>query len=261
MTTTFSLRRRSLLVLLALLVPLLALAVACGGGASADGPAPSRPAPAVAEPAPPPTPPIATAEGAPTLVARPGGDTDVFATPEADGPAQTLPARSEFGSALALVVVDDTTPGWLEVQLPTRPNESTGWIRTAGVELREVALVVHVDLAARRLTVTDGGDVVLETEAAIGAGATPTPVGAFFVTDKLVTEDPTGPYGPYALGLSAHSEVLTDFAGGDGQVGIHGTDDPSSIGEDVSNGCVRVPNQVIEQLSAMLPLGTPVVVS
>ena len=55
--------------------------------------------------------------------------------------------------------------------------------------------------------------------------------------------------------------MLTEFAGGDGQIGIHGTNDPASIGHDVSHGCIRVPNQVMEELNRILPLGTPVVVS
>ena len=54
-----------------------------------------------------------------------------------------------------------------------------------------------------------------------------------------------GFYGPYALGLSAHSPVYTSFAGGDGQVGLHGTNQPSVLGTDVSHGCIRVANDVI----------------
>ena len=112
-----------------------------------------------------------------------------------------------------------------------------------------------------QLTLTDGGQTVLTTPVAIGAPDTPTPTGRFSVTDKLQTPNPNGAYGPFAFGLSGRSEVLTEFAGGDGQIGIHGTNDPSSIGKDVSHGCVRVPNDVIEQLNELLPLGTPVVVS
>ena len=54
--------------------------------------------------------------------------------------------------------------------------------------------------------------------------------------------------------------VLTEFGGGDGQIAIHGTNDPSGIGKDVSHGCVRVLNEVIEQVSK-LPLGTPVYIT
>jgi lipoprotein-anchoring transpeptidase ErfK/SrfK len=247
--------RRSLAVVA---LPLLALAGACGGGAAAGPPGTvsSNAGVPVAE--------IAAAhpadEGA-TTVARPTVDTEVFAAPGAAEPVQVLPARSEFGSPLALVVVDDEVDGWLEVQLPTRPNGSTGWIRAAGVETRTVTVAVHVEVAARHLVVTDGGRVVLDTPVAVGAPGTPTPTGTFFVVDKLATGQPDGAYGPFAFGLSAHSEVLTEFAGGDGQVGIHGTSDPTSIGRPVSNGCVRVPNEVAAQLEDLLPLGTPVTIA
>ena len=82
--------------------------------------------------------------------------------------------------------------------------------------------------------------------------------GVNFITDKLETPDPDGAYGPYALGLSAYSDVLTEFAGGAGQVGIHGTNDPSVIGQEVSAGCIRLRNEDIERLVPLLPLGTPV---
>jgi lipoprotein-anchoring transpeptidase ErfK/SrfK len=229
-------------------------ASACGGSSAASGGgADGRPEPVASAAA------TAVVDTTATLVARPDGDTEVFAEPGAATPVQTLPARTEFGSALALVVVDDAD-GWLHVQLPTRPNGSTGWIRSAGVEIREVDMAVHVDLAERRLRVTDGDVVVIDAPVAVGAPGTPTPTGTFYVVDKLDTASQNGPYGPYAFGLSAHSDVLTEFAGGDGQVGIHGTNDPGSIGRDVSNGCIRVPNEVIVQLEELLPLGTPVTV-
>ena len=52
--------------------------------------------------------------------------------------------------------------------------------------------------------------------------------------------------------------MLKDFAGGDGVIGLHGTNDPSSVGKDVSHGCIRLRNQDILQLVKILPLGTPV---
>jgi hypothetical protein len=77
---------------------------------------------------------------------------------------------------------------------------------------------------------------------------------------SLRPPDPRGFYGPYALGLSAYSPVYTSFAGGDGQVGIHGTDNPGAIGRDVSHGCIRVANAAVARLARRLPLGTPVVI-
>jgi lipoprotein-anchoring transpeptidase ErfK/SrfK len=65
-------------------------------------------------------------------------------------------------------------------------------------------------------------------------------------------------YGPYAYPLSGHSEVLTSFNGGDGELGIHGNNDESVLGQSVTAGCVRMKNASITMLASMLPLGTPV---
>jgi lipoprotein-anchoring transpeptidase ErfK/SrfK len=55
--------------------------------------------------------------------------------------------------------------------------------------------------------------------------------------------------------------VYTTFEGGDGQIGIHGTNQPEVLGQDVSHGCIRVANAVITRLARQLPLGTPVTIS
>ncbi|HEX6238636.1 MAG TPA: L,D-transpeptidase [Acidimicrobiales bacterium] len=171
-----------------------------------------------------------------------------------------LPATTEFGSPRALQVLG-TKSEWLQVALPVRPNGSTGWIPRSAVELRDLDEAIEIDLAARTLTLYDGGDEVLSTPVAIGTDTNPTPTGRFYVVDKLDTGDPGGPYGQFAYGLSAHSESLTEFAGGDGQVGIHGTNDPASIGQSVSHGCVRVPNDIASQLAEIVNLGTPVTIT
>jgi lipoprotein-anchoring transpeptidase ErfK/SrfK len=58
--------------------------------------------------------------------------------------------------------------------------------------------------------------------------------------------------------MSGFSDVLFDFAGGDGQFGIHGTNDPSALGRDVSHGCIRMSNPGISFLARILPAGVPV---
>jgi lipoprotein-anchoring transpeptidase ErfK/SrfK len=68
------------------------------------------------------------------------------------------------------------------------------------------------------------------------------------------------PYGPFAFGLSGHSDVLMHFGTGDGRIAIHGTNQPASIGADLSAGCVHVPNDVDLALIPYLTLGTPVVI-
>jgi lipoprotein-anchoring transpeptidase ErfK/SrfK len=144
--------------------------------------------------------------------------------------------------------------------LPSRPNGSEGWIRAAGVELRRDPYSVRIDLRARRLVVWEARRIVLDIGVGVGRAATPTPSGIYYVTELLRQPHPNGLYGPWAFALSAHSRVLSRFGGGDGQVGIHGTDEPSGIGHTVSHGCIRVSNTSIERLAAILPLGTPVTI-
>lgn len=150
-------------------------------------------------------------------------------------------------------------PAWYRVELPLRPNGATGWVHPGALEVQEVRTRIEVDLSARRLTFFRRGRRVLTTRVAVGSSATPTPVGRFYVDQRLVPADPTGPFGPAALGVSAFSTVLTGWAQG-GPIGIHGTNEPWSIGRAVSNGCIRVPNRTLRRLFAAVPGGTPVVI-
>jgi len=119
---------------------------------------------------------------------------------------------------------------------------------------------IVVDLSDRVLTYTVDGVEVLRTEAGIGSVHNQTPTGEFFVTDNVSVADPNGPWGPHALGLSARSDTITEFNGGDGIIGIHGTNNPSSLGDDISLGCVRLANDVIATLHEMVPIGTRVTI-
>jgi hypothetical protein len=197
------------------------------------------------------------------LVATARGALPVYASEDASTPTATLPDKTFFGSPTTVDVLEWQGAGgsWLRVPLPTRPNGSTGFVHASDVTLSRFDHRVDVDINARRLRVGDGnGSIVLDTPVAVGSAENPTPTGAFFVTDVIDTTDDGGAYGPFALGLSAHSNTLTEFAGGDGAIGIHGTNDPSSIGNAVSHGCVRVPNDVVVQLAQMLSPGTPVTI-
>lgn len=212
------------------------------------------------------TPPAAaaTASDGAAVAARVDGELAVYDEPGADAPARTLPATTDFGTPTVVLVTEigaGTSNGWVEVLLPVRPNGATGWIRSDDVELHDITVEVEVDLESRRLTVRDDGEELLSTATAIGDRDHPTPTGRFYIVDKLQSPNPGGAYGPFAMGLSAHSDVLTEFAGGDGQIGIHGTNTPDSIGQAVSHGCMRIDNAVIRQLTDILPLGTPVTIS
>jgi lipoprotein-anchoring transpeptidase ErfK/SrfK len=185
----------------------------------------------------------------------------VFRTPGAALPERRVRARHIEGHVAPLVFAVRRARGaWLKVATGRRPNASTGWIRRAEVTLATTTYRVRVELGRHRLVVMHGDRTVLRTAIAVGRSLSPTPTGRYFVTELLRPPDPRGFYGPYAFGLSAYSPVYTSFGGGDGQVGIHGTDNPGAIGGDVSHGCLRVANAVVARLARRLPLGTPVAI-
>ena len=186
-----------------------------------------------------------------------------YERPDATSPALTeLTNPNAAGGPLVFQLVgpDATGDEWVEVLLPIRPNGITGWVRTAELELSSNPYRVEIDIDRHQLQVFKANEPWMTTTVAIGTGATPTPIGRFYVTELLRPPTPDGPYGPFAFGLSGFSETLTNYAGGEGVIGIHGTDEPESIGADVSHGCVRLANHEIEALAAVLPLGTPVII-
>jgi lipoprotein-anchoring transpeptidase ErfK/SrfK len=132
-------------------------------------------------------------------------------------------------------------------------------VRARDVETAVVRTRVLVDLSARRVTLYRDGQKVLTTTAVVGSPSTPTPVGTFYVDQRLLASDPSGPFGPGAIGIAAYSEVLTGWAQG-GPIAIHGTNRPDLIGQAVSNGCVRVRNDMLRQLFRATLAGTPVVI-
>ncbi|HEY3550528.1 MAG TPA: L,D-transpeptidase [Gaiellaceae bacterium] len=147
---------------------------------------------------------------------------------------------------------------WLHVSLPVRPNHSSAWIRRRDVALGITDYRVEVEQHRHRLVLWRGSHRIVRTPIAVGKALTPTPTGTYFIAYVLRTGDPSGFFGPYAFGLSAYSNVLTRFAGGDGEVGMHGTSEPWLLGKSVSHGCIRIRNAVISRLAHLLPLGTPV---
>lgn len=148
---------------------------------------------------------------------------------------------------------------WLRVQLPIRPNGMTGWVRARDVVLSRMETSIVVDLSERRVVLRRGGQPLLSATIAFGARDTPTPTGSFYVNQRLVAPDPSGPFGPGGIGISAFSPVLTSWAQG-GPIAIHGTNRPDLLGLAISNGCVRVRNDVLRRLWRLSPEGTPVVI-
>jgi lipoprotein-anchoring transpeptidase ErfK/SrfK len=150
-------------------------------------------------------------------------------------------------------------PRFFRVELPLRPNGSTGYVAASSVVLQTVPTRIEVDVSARRLTLFERGRRLLSATVAVGAPATPTPFGRYYVNQLLVPTDQNGPYGPGAVGISAFSNVLTGWVQG-GPVAIHGTNEPWSIGHAVSNGCIRLPNETLRRVFRLAAAGTPVII-
>jgi len=176
-------------------------------------------------------------------------------------------ANPQPSGAPLVLLVQEQQGEWLKALLPVRANGSTGstgWVHRSEVTLSQHRYQIVVQLGAHRITVFDGTDVLLTEAIGVGTADAPTPGGLYYTTALVEPEDsrgryqPDGPYGPYAYPLSGFSEVLFDFAGGDGRIGIHGTNDPSGLGHDVSHGCIRMSNAGITRLAGILPLGVPV---
>jgi lipoprotein-anchoring transpeptidase ErfK/SrfK len=148
---------------------------------------------------------------------------------------------------------------WYHVQLPLRPNGVTGYVRVRDVTLAKIRTRIVADLSARRLTLFRDGSAVRRVTVGIGAPATPTPTGRFYVNQRLIPGSKAGPWGPAALGVSAFSPTLRAWTQG-GPVAIHGTNDPGSIGRAASHGCLRVRNALMLKLYAATPAGTPVLI-
>jgi lipoprotein-anchoring transpeptidase ErfK/SrfK len=185
---------------------------------------------------------------------------DVYAAADGGDPTQTLDNPTENGGPLVFLVkgMYDSGADRYEVYLPVRPNGSSGWVPADQVRITQHEYWIEVFIGEHRIVVHRAGDVVYEGPIAVGKASTPTPGGVFYLKELLKPPNPNSVYGPYAYGLSGFSNVLTEFNGGDGVIGIHGTNDESVLGTDVSHGCIRMGNAAITMLAGILPLGAPV---
>jgi lipoprotein-anchoring transpeptidase ErfK/SrfK len=110
---------------------------------------------------------------------------------------------------------------------------------------------IKVSLGKRQLYLLQDGRVVKTYPVGVGKIATRTPTGTYTIINKSPNPGrrPGGPitvYGTYWMGLSKKG------------YGIHGTNNPASIGKYVSHGCIRMYNKDVEELASKVPIGTKV---
>jgi lipoprotein-anchoring transpeptidase ErfK/SrfK len=183
--------------------------------------------------------------------------------PEAGSPqTEVVPSRRPItGEQTTLPVTGGLTGAdgtrWLQVMLPGRPNSSTGWILQQGTRKLITHWDIVIDLAARRVSAYSDGHLLRRFQAVVGKPSTPTPTGQFFVEETLqMSAGEAG--GPFALALSARSDVLQEFEGGPGQIAIHGRENlGGTLGVAESHGCIRLATASIDWLAARIGPGTP----
>jgi lipoprotein-anchoring transpeptidase ErfK/SrfK len=150
---------------------------------------------------------------------------------------------------------------WVRVGLPGRPSGHTGWIPTDRTRPSSTQWYISVKLSERRVSVFLHGRLQRRFRAIIGAPSTPTPRGRFFVEEALaLTAGASG--GPFALAISGRSKVLQEFAGGPGQIALHGTGNlAGTLGTAASHGCIRLSTAAISWLARRIGAGVPVTVT
>lgn len=170
-------------------------------------------------------------------------------------------SRPITGGQTALPVTGQKTTKdgirWLRVKIPGRPNGRRGWIARRATVLTKTSWHLVVRTSSRRVLVYRRGRLVRKFAAIVGKSSTPTPHGRYFV-EESVRMLPGAAGGPFALALSARSNVLQEFEGGPGQIALHGVANLGGTpGTAVSHGCVRLANRNISWLAARVAPGTP----
>jgi lipoprotein-anchoring transpeptidase ErfK/SrfK len=196
------------------------------------------------------------------LVDVPGGGIVAHRNPWRGAPAVGAVAATSRYYHVPIVIRVETTNAagtWGRVELPYVWPRADGWIPLSGLDREQTFVHVDVDLSEHRVRVYKHDDLLYTVAGAIGSSASPTPPGAYVVTDR-VPFPAGGALGTFAFGISGIQPHLpAGWSGGD-QLAIHGTNDPSSIGTSASAGCVRVSEWALDRFKPLLRLGTPVII-
>lgn len=171
-----------------------------------------------------------------------------------------FPSYAKFGAPMVAAIQDVSKSGkYGKVIVPYTMNPRPGWIRLTGLKKSYSTYAVDVDLSKHRLTLSKFGHPVMRVPVATGKPSTPTPPGKYHVADRW-TSSPSGPLGSFVFALSGLQINYPGASSGLFIMAIHGTNNPATLGQSVSAGCVRVSNKVVERLIPILRIGTPVTI-
>jgi L,D-transpeptidase catalytic domain len=91
--------------------------------------------------------------------------------------AHFCPLPGAFPDRLAKTSRWPAAPSWYRMQIPVRPNGTTGYVCAKTVDLVLVKTRIEVDVSERRVELFRHGSLVMRLPAAIGSPETPTPTG------------------------------------------------------------------------------------
>lgn len=117
---------------------------------------------------------------------------------------------------------------------------------------------IMINLASRILTLYQGNTPINMYPVGVGKVETPTPVGYFSVSEKIVNPTWIDPDSGTSISSGPDCPLGYRWLGLFGNYGIHGTNKPYSIGGYVSNGCIRMYEEDVEDLYDHVPVGTAV---
>ncbi len=127
------------------------------------------------------------------------------------------------------------------------------------------ATKIVINIPSRNLWVYEGEKIVKWYPVGVGRSGFITPIGQYKVIRKVVNpvwEHPYKPSGAVRIGVGRNNPLGTRWIGfkqyKGGEYGIHGTDNPGSVGRFSSHGCVRMKVRDAEDLFERVDVGTPV---
>lgn len=192
-----------------------------------------------------------------TDIATPIGSLQAERTPET-GPSVATVARSWEGEPISYPVVA-VRRRWLELRLPGGPQGvDTAWVRSSGVSLKRTGYRLVIDLGTGRLMVFRRSALVVCAPDDVGAAATPTPVGHYFVA--FLAEAPNATYGPFVVVTTAYGRGVTDWEqGGRPLITINGPlgTPLGPVGVHTTGGSVRLEPSALARLRPV-QVGTPI---
>jgi lipoprotein-anchoring transpeptidase ErfK/SrfK len=168
----------------------------------------------------------------------------------ADGKAKR---QAKAPWVLAAVLAMTSLSAALQTPVPATPSPKAPEFAKATVRW------VLVSIPDRRLALLENGKIVRVYRVAVGKTSTPSPAGDFKIVNRVanpayyhkgqvVPAGENNPVGSRWMGLSAQG------------YGIHGTNQPRSIGKAASTGCVRMGKHDLEELFTLVDVGDQVTI-